>query len=185
MSIWMICKEVYHKAPGMLFVSGFLKKIIHHFLGLLRVFRGEQDTAASASGQHQKQAQPAKLHDPRPGELEEILIATVQTGSKVEERDPSDDRHCRICDTSGDHSTETCPERSKAYVVLCGICDDGPCQNEADHKEEHYEELLFCYICNKVGEHWTENCPDNDCDFDPPNGWDLTENKRIDLFPPL
>lgn len=109
----------------------------------------------------------------------------VQTGSKVQERDPSDDRHCRICDTSGDHSTETCPERSKAYVVLSGSCDDGPCQNEADHKEEHYEELLFCYICNKVGEHWTENCPDNDCDFDPPNGWDLTENKRIDLFPPL
>ena len=68
----------------------------------------------------------------------------VQTGSKVEEQDPSHDNHRRICGTRGDHSTETCPERSKGYVVLC---DDAPYKNEAGHKEEHYEELLCCCIC--------------------------------------
>ncbi|KAL6215909.1 hypothetical protein ACLB2K_015335 [Fragaria x ananassa] len=170
MTIWKtICNLVHPRTPAMLsIVSGFVRKIICNFLGVLvHLRRGKKDTTVKISGR----TELVKLCDPPTTETVEILIepnnndAESQTGCKIEEPNASKYTYCDIC-KNRDHDLEMCPDRFGKVITVCSVCGHLPCKNEADdHKEHHYVCLLYCHLCDEIGDHLTELCPDMESDL--------------------
>lgn len=93
-----------------------------------------------------------------------------------EEEDDDDDTtsFCLICNKNGYHMTTMCPDREKAYVMVCEVCHAPyPCENKDVHGGEGEYRLNYCYYCCTMG-HMPKMCPvdyDSDMAFDPPDDW--------------
>nr|XP_011466734.1 PREDICTED: uncharacterized protein LOC105352147 [Fragaria vesca subsp. vesca] len=190
-----ICEIIHNllrhlNAPRKLstFISGFVRKIISIFHGVLLVFRRRKAI-------EQQEGSKAKVtpfypdtpeddcifcqHCNKTGDHEAavcpnrgLMYCTVcrhiyplfcknpeEHGDKVE-----DYKSCAYCKKKGDHETSMCPDKSKMRVLVCSVCYNlYPCKNQEEHGSKGVEVDNFCCRCLRFG-HMREECTYEYCD---------------------
>nr|XP_011459985.1 PREDICTED: uncharacterized protein LOC105350191 [Fragaria vesca subsp. vesca] len=158
---------MYHKVQVKLsiFVSGFMRKIVSNFLGLIRILRGRKETMVCSIDEELNfsDADNKKSHN----ESSSTFIPELQIATKADESEAAEKPliqplvepyyiSCKFCFTS-DHSSKGCP--MKQYVCReCGTLF--PCEKKDVHGEEH-KRLNYCLGCKRWG-HTRNMCSDKD-----------------------